>query len=107
MEDDRFRSAKIFFALNLGLPLLFHLLIALVDFIGPDLRDLQVALAFIAILNVSNLVLGFYSKGWWRTGYFTITAFNILSLFVMGALSFFTSLVGWLHIVPELVAMFY
>lgn len=95
--------AKLFFALNLGLPLLVHLLIALIHLAGPDLRQLWLALLVIGGINLANIVYAFLFSGWPRVALITITAFNLLSLFAMGALSFFTSLFGWLHIVPQLI----
>jgi len=102
-KDDILHFAKLFFALNLGLPLLVHLLIALIHLVGPDLRQLWLALLVIGGINLANITYAIVFKGWPRIALITITAFNILSLFAMGALSFFTSLFGWLHIVPHLI----
>ncbi|PLW74965.1 hypothetical protein [Cohaesibacter celericrescens] len=94
-----------FFALNFFVPLAVHVLVAILATLGPDLRQLFVALAVIAAINASNLALAVYYKGWPRISFLAITAFNILSLFAMGALSFFTSLFGWVDIVPDLVKL--
>ena len=96
-----------FFALNLFIPLGLHLLIALIDVVGPNLRQLWVALPIIMLINATNLTYAFYCKGWQRIGLVVIIIFNILSLFAMGALSFFTSLYGWVHIVPAFVALLF
>lgn len=100
------RFSVAFFVLNLLIPLLVHLLIMLIGLVGPDLRDLWLALVVITGINIGNLYCATLSKGWHRAGYLIITAFNLLSLFAMGALSFFASIFGWLHIVPDLVALF-
>ena len=100
------RFAVVFFALNLFIPLLVHLLIMLIGLIGPDLRTLWFALFVIAGVNIGNFYFAAIGSGWHRVAYLVIAAFNVLSLFAMGGLSFFTSIFGWLHIVPDLVALF-
>ena len=96
-----------FFALNLFFPLGIHLLVALIDGVGPNLRQLWVALPIIMLINSLNLSYAFYCKGWERVGLLVIVGFNIISLFAMGALSFLTSLFGWVHIVPEFVGLLF
>ena len=94
-----------FFGVNLLAPLAVHLVVGLIAIAGPDLSRLYVALGVIVLINASNLALAVFYSGWPRVGLLVITAFNILSLFAMGALSFLTSLFGWVHIVPDLVKL--
>lgn len=96
-----------FFAINLFAPLLIHFVVAVISLIGPDLRQLYVALPVIVLINAANLTMAALNTGWVRIGFLVIASFNLLSLFAMGALSFLTSLFGWLDIVPDLVALFY
>lgn len=96
-----------FFALNLLLPLSIHLLVGMIGLVGPDLRQLWIALPVILLINSLNLTYAFYCQGWQRIGLLVIVGFNIISLFAMGALSFFTSLFGWVHIVPSFVALLF
>lgn len=96
-----------FFALNLFLPLGIHLLVGVIGWFGPDLRQLWLALPVIMLINSLNLTYAFYCQGWHRTGLLVIVGFNLISLFAMGALSFFTSLFGWVHIVPEFVSLLF
>ncbi len=96
-----------FLTLNLFLPLAVHLLIGLIGLVGPDLRQMWVALPVILLINSLNLTYAFYCRAWQRTGLLVIVGFNILSLFAMGALSFLTSLFGWVHIVPAFVGLLF
>ena len=96
-----------FFAVNLFVPFAVHVIFRLLLLLtGIDLRVMIIALMVIMLINAINLTMAWFYKGWERVGLLVITAFNLLALFAMGALSFFTSVVGWPWIVPEVVAYF-
>ena len=99
------RFALIFFSLNLVFPLLVQIGVAIIGLFGPDLRILAVALPVVFLINVANISLAFYYKAWQRVGLITIMLFNAASIFATGGLSFFTSVFGWDHIVPDLVTL--
>ena len=96
-----------FFALNLFAPIGIHILVALIDAVGPDLRHAITVLFVVGAINSINLTMAYFHTGWDRVGLLTITAFNVISVFAMGSLSFFTSLFGWVHLVPDIVDLFY
>nr|WP_321458228.1 hypothetical protein [uncultured Cohaesibacter sp.] len=103
MQSQPGRFALLFFALNLVFPLAVQISVAIIGLFGPDLRSLTVALPVIFVINVANISFAFYYKAWQRVALITIMLFNAVSVFAMGGLSFFTSVIGWEEIVPDLV----
>ena len=105
MHSQPARFALMFFSLNLLFPLAVQIGVAIIGFWGPDLRSLAVALPVIFLINVTNISLAFYYKAWQRVALITIMFFNAVSVFAMGGLSFFTSVIGWEEIVPDLITL--
>lgn len=105
MPSQPARFALIFFSLNLLFPLAVQIGVAIIGLFGPDLRSLAVALPVIFVINVANISLAFHYKAWQRVALMTIMFFNSISVFAMGGLSFFTSVIGWEDIVSDLITL--